>query len=89
MACLSINLTLKTVKMIVLLNEIYEGIMIKLKLNADLGGLKSGAIISLPTDQEGNIENSFWARRLKDSKVDNCVEVFTENKKSNKKRDES
>ena len=63
--------------------------MIKLKLNADLDGFKSGAIISLPTDREGNIENSFWARRLKDSQVDNCVDVFIENKKSNKKKDES
>lgn len=67
--------------------------MIKLKLNVDITTHKAGTILSLPTDQEGNIENSFWARRLKESAIDGCVSVFEEsklvdNKKSNKKRGE-
>lgn len=61
--------------------------MIKLKLNVKLLKHKAGTILSLSTDQNGNIEDSFWARRLKDSKIDNCVEIFKEDKKS-KKRDE-
>ena len=60
--------------------------MIKLKLNRDLLGFKSGTIISLSTDRDGNIEKSFWSRRLKDSEIDNCVEIVQEKKKSNKKR---
>lgn len=62
--------------------------MIKLKLNKDMDGKKKDSILSLPTDQDGKIIDSFWARRLEDSKIDNCVEIVQENKKSNKKRDE-
>ena len=55
--------------------------MIKLKLNVDLLNNKKDSILSLETDIDGNIINSFWARRLKDSEVDNCVEIIQENKK--------
>jgi len=61
--------------------------MIKLKLNTDLLNHKVGTVLSLPTDEEENILDSFWARRLKDSAIDNCVEIVKENKKS-KMRDE-
>ena len=61
--------------------------MIKLKLNVDLEKKKAGTILSLETDAEGNILNSFWSRRLKDSAIDGCVEIVNETKKS-KKRDD-
>ena len=52
--------------------------MIKLKINIDLGGYKAGTIIDLATDSYGNIFDNFWARRLKDSKIDNCVEIVND-----------
>lgn len=60
--------------------------MIKLKLNVDIKHNKAGTVLSLETDEEGNILDSFWSRRLKDSAIDNCVEII-KNKKF-KKRDE-
>lgn len=62
--------------------------MIKLRLNTDLLGHKSGAIIKIESDSKGDPLDSFWARRLKDSVLDGCVEVVTETKKPNKKRDD-
>ena len=49
--------------------------MIELKVNIALGGKKAGDIIQLETDSDNNIIDSFWAKRLKDSVRDNCVEV--------------
>lgn len=62
--------------------------MITLKLNVALHGKKAGEKLLLATDSESNIIDSFWARRLKDSKIDNCVEIVQE-KKSNNKRDKA
>jgi len=65
--------------------------MIKLKLNTDFSlrnkNYKAGAVLSLEADEEGNLYDSFWSRRLKDSAIDTCVEIVKENKKS-KTRDE-
>lgn len=61
--------------------------MIKLKLNVDMLDHKAGQVIHLPTDKQGNILANFWARRLKDSKIDNCVEILPEEKKQNKSKD--
>ena len=55
-----------------------EAKMIKLKLNVDLLKHKAGTIISVDSDNEGNIKDSFWARRLKDSVIDGCVELVKE-----------
>ena len=52
--------------------------MIKLKLTRDMLTHKAGAIISVDSDNEGNIKDRFWARRLKDSAIDGCVEVVEE-----------
>lgn len=49
--------------------------MITLKINIAMNGHKIGDKISLETDVDGNIINSFWARRLADAAIDNCVEV--------------
>jgi hypothetical protein len=62
--------------------------MIKLRLNTDLLKHKAGAVIKLESDNDGNPLDSFWARRIKDSEIDNCVEIITEAKKSNKKRND-
>ncbi len=65
--------------------------MIKLKLNKNIRtpeGLKnSGLIIELDSDCNGIPLNRFWRDRLKDSAMDNCVELVTEiiNKKKKSK----
>ncbi len=52
--------------------------MIRLKLNRKILKHKAGTVISVDSDNEGNIKDSFWARRLKDSAIDGCVEVIEE-----------
>lgn len=52
--------------------------MIALKINIAMNGKKIGDIIKLETDENNNILDNFWARRLEDSKIDNCVEVMPE-----------
>jgi len=49
--------------------------MITLKINIAMNGYKIGDKLKLETDIDGCILDSFWARRLKDSKIDGCVEV--------------
>ena len=62
--------------------------MIKLQLNQNLntpkGKLIKGAIIELEADKSGNPLNIFWRRRLKDSKIDNCVSIIKDNLKNKK-----
>lgn len=52
--------------------------VIKLKVNASIGGKNPGDIITLKTDDAGTILDGFWHRRLQDSIHDNCVEVVPE-----------
>lgn len=49
---------------------------------------KAGTILNLEEDISGNIAESFWGRRLKDSEIDNCVEIVSDVKKRNKKGNE-
>lgn len=49
--------------------------MIKLKLNVKLRSIPAGKIIDVEVDSEGTPLDRFWARRLRDSVVDNCVEI--------------
>ena len=56
----------------------------KLKLNQDLstpkGKLLKGAIINLECDVNKIPLDIFWRKRLKDSAIDNCVEVVSQSK---------
>jgi len=45
-----------------------------LLLNADLANKKKGAIINIKVDKEGTPVDPYWRNRVKDSKMDNCVE---------------
>ena len=49
---------------------------IKLKLNVDLPPHKAGKILTLPSLQ-GLPRDSYWSRRLRDAKRDNCVEIVS------------
>jgi hypothetical protein len=60
-----------------------------LKLNTDLRGKKAGSIVRIKTDTNGVPLDHYWRNRLKDSKIDNCVELLPSKKKpvSKKKMD--
>lgn len=52
--------------------------IIKLKLNIALRGNVEGTVISVNADEDGVLMDKYWRRRLKDSAVDNCVEIINE-----------
>lgn len=58
----------------------------KLKLNQPLAGYEVGREVTIQTDRNGVPLEKFWRRRLKDAKIDNCVEVV---KPSKPKREKS
>lgn len=47
----------------------------QLKLNCDLPPKKKGDVISVECDEYGVPLEHYWRNRLKDSAIDNCVEV--------------
>lgn len=59
----------------------------KIKLNQDLrtpnGQLKKDDVIEI-ADEQGIPVDHFWRNRLKDSAIDNCIEVISTKKKENK-----
>ena len=63
-------------------NKSMQGVarMIKIKINHEHGlkGHKKDAIVEIETDHDGVPMDSFWRRRLKDSAIDNCVEIVKE-----------
>jgi PleD family two-component response regulator len=58
---------------------------VRLQLNADLGGKKKGAILSLDIDANKTIIDSYWRRRLEDAKIDKCVEILKNEVRGDKK----
>ena len=56
----------------------------KLKINTDFPSrnLKKGSVIELLVDSNNIPLDLYWRRRLKDSEIDNCVEIVG-NKKTN------
>ena len=53
----------------------------KLKINNVPG---YSGIVSVETDELGTPKSRFWRRRLKDSEVDNCVEIVKPTKTKKK-----
>lgn len=58
----------------------------KLRLNQPLAGYEVGREVTIQTDRNGVPLEKFWRRRLKDARIDNCVEVV---KPSKPKREKS
>jgi hypothetical protein len=56
---------------------------IKIRLNADLRGFLKGKELIIDIDSAGNPTDAFWRGRLKDSAIDNCIEIV-ENKQITK-----
>jgi hypothetical protein len=48
--------------------------LIKVKLNYDLGGYLKDQILTLGSSKTPL--DSFWSRRLEDSKIDNCLTII-------------
>lgn len=48
---------------------------IKLKLNQPMQGYEAGRQVTVQTDSAGVPLEKFWRRRMRDSKIDNCVEL--------------
>ena len=48
---------------------------IQLKLNTSLQGHPKGAIIRLKASDGKIPDEAYWRARIKDAKIDNCVEV--------------
>lgn len=48
----------------------------KVKLNVDLMGLRAGTILNIGSNQTPR--TSYWNRRIKDSKIDNCLTLLDE-----------
>lgn len=46
-----------------------------IKINIPLRGYKAGAIIPIRVDAKGWPLDPYWDRRLRDSKIDHCVEI--------------
>jgi bifunctional DNA-binding transcriptional regulator/antitoxin component of YhaV-PrlF toxin-antitoxin module len=53
----------------------------KLKLHVAMSGYKKGDIVKIEVDDRGVPLDRFWFRRLKDSKLDHCVEFLVETHK--------
>lgn len=46
-----------------------------LKVNYDLKGLRAGDTVRIKCDKDGTPIDAYWRRRMKDSAIDNCVEI--------------
>lgn len=51
--------------------------IVKLKLNVPLQGYREGQILDFPADANGVILDRYWRNRVRDSAIDNCVELVT------------
>ena len=56
---------------------------IKIKINKPVGTYIVDQIVEVDADEKGIPTDSFWRERLKDSKIDGCVEIII-NKKEKK-----
>jgi len=53
----------------------------KLQINAPLKNLKPGMVIEIQVDKDNIPLERYWRDRVKDSKLDNCVEFVKGSKK--------
>jgi len=52
----------------------------KIKLNMPMAGYGVGRELTIRTDSAGVPLDKFWRRRLRDAKIDNCLEVVKPSK---------
>ena len=56
---------------------------LKVNFNIKNKNIRVGDIVQIEIDTNGIPLDQFWRRRLKDSKLDNCVEIINSKKKIN------
>lgn len=59
----------------------------KLKLNAPLYGLAAGSVVEVQTAADGHPVDRRWRDRLRDARIDNCVEIVQSKTKAKKAPD--
>lgn len=59
---------------------------IKIKLNRDLRGLRTGTEIKIKVDKEGTPLERYWRDRMKEAPIDNCIEIITTKAKAKPKK---
>ena len=52
----------------------------KLQLNTALRGYSAGAVVNIRVDKKGVPLDPYWRGRLKDSRIDKCVEILLKTK---------
>lgn len=49
---------------------------IKLLLNSPLRGKPKGSKVIVPVNASGRVIDQYWASRIKDAEIDNCVSII-------------
>lgn len=62
-----------------------KNIKIKVLSEEGLHGVPKGGIVSVETDRDGIPFNRNWRNRLRDSEIDNCIEIVKTSKKKDVK----
>lgn len=57
---------------------------LKIQVNINIGKIKKGSQIMIDVDNEGIPLDKFWRKRLKDSAIDNCIQVISADSDNNK-----
>lgn len=55
-------------------------IIVQINVNGLIKGKKKGDRVVVEVDNNGTPFDLFWFKRLRDSKIDNCVSIVTEEK---------
>jgi len=62
--------------------------MMRIKLNTPLAGFPVGHELEIE-HKKGVPLDSFWRKRLKDAKIDDCISIVTKTKSQNKPKKET
>jgi len=57
---------------------------LKIKIKTPFGNLKAGTSMSIDANDKGVPLEKFWRNRLRDSKVDGCIEVISDSSSKTK-----
>jgi hypothetical protein len=59
-------------------------ILIKVNVAGLLKGVKKDGFVSVEVDEKGTPFDLFWVKRIRDSKIDNCVTIIQDEKPKKK-----
>lgn len=64
-------------------------IVLRVMTDQPLHGVAKGKMITVSVDRDGTPLDKNWRRRLKDSKIDGCVEIVTKAAKASTEKKET